>query len=148
MNIIRLPLAHLHRLGGIERTINPNEWTSEVEEFVFGKQLTDAARSYKAALRITAIESEGVIIAAAVSFPDPLFEATTRIAALVVDPRHRGRGVGQTLLQAAVSEIVEEAATACWLVHPNNVGMLRCSRRIEPRPEEATVLDYNMFVSP
>ncbi len=38
--------------------------------------------------------------------------------------------------------------TVCWLVHPSNVGMLTCSRRVEPTPDEAAVEDgYLMFVA-
>lgn len=146
---VRLPIARIGRLNDLERTVAPNLWVAEAEDFVFGGELARHARRHREALHLDAIEKHGLLVAVAVSFPDPLYTDTRRIAALVVDQRRRGEGFGTELLQGVVDDNVGVGKTACWLVHPLNVSMLACARRINPTPDEAVLRDgYLMFIAP
>jgi GNAT superfamily N-acetyltransferase len=147
MRILRLPLAEIGRLKDIEPTPAPDPWAKEAEEFVFGGELAEFVRRHKDELSIMIAEQEGVVIAVGVMYPDPRFFAT-RLGSIVVDQRDRRSGFGMAMLQAMVSEALE-TGTACWLVHPSNAGMLICSRRVEPKPDEALIDDgYMMFIAP
>ncbi len=147
MRILRLPLAEIGRLNDIEPTPAPDLWAKQAEEFVFGGELAEFARRYKDELSIMIAEQEGVVVALGVMYPNPRFFAT-RLGSIVVDHRARRSGFGMALLQAMVSEALENG-TACWLVHSNNAGMLICSRRVEPKPDEASIDDgYVMFIAP
>ncbi len=147
MRISRLQLAEIGRLKEMEPTPAPDLWAKEAEQFVFGGELAEFVRRYKDELSIMIAEQEGVAIAVGIMYPDPKFYAT-RLDSIVVDHRVRKRGFGMAMLQAMVTEALK-TGTACWLVHPNNAGMIVCSRRVEPYPDEASIDDgYVMFIAP
>jgi GNAT superfamily N-acetyltransferase len=147
MRISRIRLTEIGRLGDIEQSPVPDPWAKEAEQFVFGGELAEFVRRYKDELSIMIAEQEGVVVAVGVMYPDPKFYAT-RLGSIVVDHRVRRSGFGMAMLQAMVTEALK-TGTACWLVHPNNAGMLICSRRVEPKPDEALIDDgYVMFVAP
>lgn len=147
MKISRLPLSEIGRLKEIEHTRDPDPWVKEAEEFVFGGELAEFVRRYKEGLSVMIGEHEGTVVAVAVLYPDPRFFAT-RIGSIVVGPKSRRSGYGIAMLQGLVTETIRSGAV-CWLVNKNNVGMLGCSRRVEPRPDEALLDDgYIMFVAP
>jgi GNAT superfamily N-acetyltransferase len=147
MTIVRLPFAEIGRLKDIEPTPTPDLWAKEAEQFVFGGELAEFVRRYKDELSIMIAEQEGVVVAVGVMYPDPKFYAS-RLGSIVVDHRSRKRGFGMAMLQAMVTE-APTAGNVCWLVHPNNTGMLVCSRRVEPKPDEASIDDgFVMFIAP
>ncbi len=148
MRIIRLPFSEIGRLKEIEATPNPDPWVREAEQFVFGGELVEFARSYRDDLSIRIVEDDTRVVALGVTYPDPRFHAV-RIGSIVVDHRSRRRGLGWAILRNLVETATTSGDTICWLVHPDNYAMLACSRRIKPRPDEASIDDgYVMFVAP
>jgi ribosomal protein S18 acetylase RimI-like enzyme len=148
VTLTRLALAEVGRLSEIELAQDPEPWAREAEQFVFSGELAEFTRRYRDDLQIMVLDQHERILAVAIVYPDPRFHAR-RIGAIVVDHRQRGRGFGTAVLQALVSGAMSAGDTVCWLVHPINVGMLTCSRRVEPTPDEAAVEDgYLMFVAP
>jgi ribosomal protein S18 acetylase RimI-like enzyme len=148
VSIERLSLAEIGRLRDIEPTPEPTPWADEAERFVFGAELPNFVRRYKDDLYIYVVRREMKVVAVGVMYPDPKFQAV-RIGSIVVDHRQRGRGIGTTILRDLVSLSVNDGATVCWVVHTSNEVMLSCSRRIQPKPDEASVDDsYVMFVAP
>ena len=148
MKLERLPIAEIGRLHEIDVGAQSEPWVREAEHFLFGGELAEFARRYQDELFIWTLGEDGVIVAVGVEYPDQRFEAI-RLGVIVVDQRHRGRGLGSIVLHELVSTHVAKGTTALWLVHPLNRSMLKCSRRLEPKPDEATVSDgYIMFVAP
>jgi GNAT superfamily N-acetyltransferase len=147
MKISRLSLAEIGRLKDIEPSPAPDPWAQEAEQFVFDGELAEFVRKYKNDLSIMVGEHDGVVIAVGVMYPDPRFYAT-RLGSIVVDHRVRKKGFGMNMLQGLVTEALK-TGNVCWLVHPNNQGMLICSRRVDPKPDEASIDDgYVMFIAP
>ena len=147
MRIFFLRLTEIGRLADIEPTPEPDPWAEKAEQFVFDGELAEFVRRYKDDLSILVGEQDGLVVAVGVMYPDPKFYAT-RLGSIVVDHRARRSGYGMAMLQAMVSEGLK-TGNVCWLVHPNNAGMLICARRLEPKPDEASIDDgYVMFIAP
>ncbi len=147
MRISRLRLTEIGRLSEIEQSPVPDPWAKEAEQFVFGGELAEFVRRFKDDLSIMIGEHEGIVVAVGVMYPDPKFYAT-RLGSIVVDHRARRSGFGSAMLQGLVDEALK-TGNVCWLVHPNNEGMLICSRKPEPQPDEASIDDgYVMFIAP
>lgn len=147
MRISRLSLADVGRLKDLDPTPEPDLWAKEAEQFVFGGELAEFVRRYQDDLKIVIGEHEADVEAVGITYPDPRFFAT-RIGSIVVRYQSRRLGYGLAMLQELVNDAIK-SGSVCWLVHPNNKGMLACSRQVEPQPNEASIDDgYIMFIAP
>ncbi len=125
MRIVRVTAQNVWRLGQLERTPDPPTWVDEAEEFLLGGRAIWHLR--RAGTTILAAD-DGAFIGAGVAYNDPIYQQTSRLGALCVDHRARGRGVGRLLFDALLVEALRAQMYAIWLVHPQNSPMLNLSR--------------------
>lgn len=144
----RLGLREIGRIRSIQTGEFSTAWAAEAERFMLGAELATFARRFQDELRIDVIVEHGDVVGAAASYPDQRFDAL-RIGAIVVDHRHRGRGLGQAMLRSIVDRSIAVEQTVIWLIHPDNAPMLRASRVALPSAAEVATADgYLMFVAP
>jgi GNAT superfamily N-acetyltransferase len=138
MRIVRVNAQNVWRLGQIERTTDAPSWVDEAEEFLLGGRAIWHMR--RAGTTILAAD-DGDFVGAGIAYPDPVYQQTSRLGALYVDHRARGRGVGRALFGALLVEVLRSHMYAIWLVHPENAGMLRLSRSHRLLGDEAIAED-------
>jgi RimJ/RimL family protein N-acetyltransferase len=85
----------------------------------------------------------------AASCPHTVFAAEL-LQALMIDPRHRGQGLGKPALAAVLRAVHDASASnfVMWLVHPENTSMLELSRRIDPEGAQTESGGYYLFGYP
>jgi ribosomal protein S18 acetylase RimI-like enzyme len=72
------------------------------------------------------------------------------LAALYIDPRFRGEGLGAQVFAAVLADARERSGRpyVAWVVHPENVAMLKLSRALGREFAIDHETGYRQFVNP
>lgn len=149
IRLIRVAGASTARLAYIERNPDPAtpEWEREVEDALLGPV---GVSHYTDQVSVVLVADEaGSVIGGALHYPHEALIGAQYIAAVLVDHRYRGRGLGAELLKAVVADALAhdpERAHAAWVVHPDNAAMLHVSGAVGERAM-TTPTGYVLFVA-
>jgi GNAT superfamily N-acetyltransferase len=146
VNIVRVTPQNLWRLQNIERTPNPNVWTSEAEQFLLDGRAVAILRNKGTIMLASEANTFDAtdpqrFVGVAISYDDPRYNETTRLGSLTVDHRFRSKGVGRALFAALLDEALRTQPYAIWLVHAENLPMLELSRSTPRVEAEASTTD-------
>jgi GNAT superfamily N-acetyltransferase len=145
VRVVRVGGRNVWRLAHIERTPDASIWVAEAEEFLLDGR---AAFHLRRPGTIMLAVMDETFIAAAILYPDPVFQDCNRLGSLAVDHRQRGRGVGRLLFAALLTEAFLSASYAVWLVHPENAAMLHISRHdLRVSDESVDESGYTVFLA-
>jgi GNAT superfamily N-acetyltransferase len=138
----------LRRLDELEREANPSLPTLEVEKVIFNA----TARSHlgdpgSASLLI---DGDGRTVGAALHYNHEELPFVQYIAALFLDHRFRGQGLGRSAFDSVVADARARSGRpyVAWIVHPENVAMLKLSRGITTQFGVDEEKGYLQFIDP
>ncbi len=151
MPVIRLQKLSdrtLRQLGELLREQDPSLPTLEVERIIFeGTAQTHLGDPGSAFLLI---DGDGRIVGAALHYNHEQLPFVQYIAAFFLDRRFRGEGLGREAFAAVVADARERSGRpyVAWIVHPENVAMLKLSREITTQLGIDEDTGYLQFVYP
>lgn len=130
LEVEELGPATAYKLAELGRSTQPDAWTAEVEDFVYGAGAADVMLS--GAGHVLLLLRDGTPVGAAVHRPHAQFAGTQHLSALVLAPEHRGHGLGEPAMAAVVDDAHSRSGLAhvLWLVHIENAAMRAVSERI------------------
>lgn len=149
IRLIRVVGAGTARLAYLERNPDPATplWEREVEDALLGPVGLSHYDDPVSAVLVA--DEAGSVIGAALHYPHEALVGAQYVAAVMIDHRHRGRGLGAELLTAVVADALAhdpDRAHAAWVVHPDNAAMLHVSNAVGDRVG-TTPAGYVMFVA-
>ena len=126
----RLTNRTLWRIDQLQREPSAAEWEAEVERIVFDGAAASHLRDHGSAF--LAAGASGTIVGAGLHYPHETMQVLQYIAAVFVDPRNRGRGLGRSLMRAIVDDALVRSGRpyVAWVVHPLNTAMVAISREL------------------
>lgn len=126
----RLTNRTLWRIGQLQRDSAAEQWAVDIERIVFDGAAASHFRDPGAAFLVA--DASGTIVGAGLHYPHETMQFVQYIAAVFVDPRHRGRGLGGVLMQAMIDDALVRSGRpyVAWVVHPLDTAMLATSRRL------------------
>jgi RimJ/RimL family protein N-acetyltransferase len=148
MKLRKLNNRNLWRLGELQRDTSPSVSSSEVERIIF----EGTARSHLGdpGSAFLLIDDRDRVVGAALHYHHEELAYVQYIAALYLDPRFRGEGLGAEVFAAVLSDARERSGRpyVAWVVHPDNSAMLKISRNFGPEFGTDPETGYRQFVNP
>lgn len=148
INLHKLSNRTLWRLSGLERERDLSPSTLEVERIIFD----GAARGYfgDPGSAFLLIDGDGRVVGAALHYNHEQLRFVQYIAALFLDHRFRGEGLGREAFAAVVADARQRSGRpyVAWIVHPENVAMLKLSRGITTQFGVDEDTGYLQFIDP
>jgi RimJ/RimL family protein N-acetyltransferase len=148
MKLRKLNNRNLWRLGDLQREISPSIPAFEVERIIFEgtarSHLTDPGSAF------LLIDDNDRVVGAALHYNHEELPFVQYLAALYIDPRFRGEGLGAEMFAAVLTDARERSGRpfVAWVVHPENRAMLKLSRAIGPEFATDPETGYRQFVNP
>jgi RimJ/RimL family protein N-acetyltransferase len=144
----KLNNRNLWKLGELHREDFPAAPASEVERIIFEGTATSHLRDPGSAFLL--IDDRDEIVGAALHYNHEELLYVQYVAALYLDPRFRGRGLGGEAFNAVLTDARERSGRpyVAWVVHPENTAMLKLSRVLGPEFATDPATGYAQFVSP
>ncbi len=144
----KLNNRNLWRLGELQRETLPSVPASEVERIIFD----GTARSHLGdpGSAFLLIDDRDRVVGAALHYNHEELPYVQYIAALYLDPRFRGEGLGAQAFAAVLADARERSGRpyVAWVVHPQNSPMLNLSRALGPEFATDPETGYLQFVNP
>jgi GNAT superfamily N-acetyltransferase len=144
----KLTPATLWRLSTIEREPLASPWAVDVERIL----LDGAGASHLAepGSALLAADQTGRIIGAALNYNHEQLIGVQYIAAMLVDHRYRGDGLGRQLLAATIADArtLSGRAYVAWAVDPANEAMIALSTKVATRFGQDRATGLVQFVDP
>lgn len=130
IRLLRVTGASTARLAHIECNPDPTTppWEREVEDALLGS--VGISHYHDPSSVVLIADQAGVIVGAALHYPYEALIGTHYLAAMLVDHRHRRRGLGAQLLTAVIADALDRGSDrdhVVWVVHPDNAAMVRLS---------------------
>jgi GNAT superfamily N-acetyltransferase len=151
MKLIRLRASSVRRLREIEPTPDAEPWIAEVETYILDGGA--ASHRFDPLSAVLLADDDGQVLGAAVHHPASAFPGAQYISALMIDHRHRGRGLGRKFFAALLADARERSGKRylIWTVHPQNVSMIALSRSLVADKKEFGIeadSGYLIFIDP
>ena len=152
----KLNNRNLWRLGELQREFSPRANAEkspsvaahEVERIIF----EGTARSHLGdpGSVFLLLDANDRVVGAALHYNHEELPYVQYVAALFLDPRFRGQGLGAEALAAVVADARERSGRpyVAWVVHPENSVMLKLSRSLGPEFAVDSETGYLQFVNP
>ncbi len=148
IKLYKLSTRSLWRLGVLQPESAPSPAAPEVEQIIFG----GTARSHlgDAGSAFVLIDSNDRVVGAGLHYNHEELPYVQYIAALFIDHRFRGGGLGREAFVALVADARERSGRpyAGWAVHPQNLAMLKLSRELTVAFGVDEETSYVQFVYP
>lgn len=148
LRLERLSVSTAWKLGLLERDPSPTPWGAEVERIVLGSIGASHLRDRGSALLL--VGSAGEPVGAVLHYPHEDLPGMQYLAALLIDHRYRGEGLGRMLLSAAINDARDRSGRSYvgWVVHGANAVMLHLSSEIGDAIGTDQETGYRQFVDP
>jgi GNAT superfamily N-acetyltransferase len=148
MKLRKLTTRTLWRLSALEREAAPSGAALEVERIVFERTARSHLGEYGSAFLL--LDSNDRVVGAALHYNHEELPYVQYVAALFVDPRFRGCGLGREAFVAVVEDARQRSGRpyAAWAVHPQNAAMLQLSRELTTEFGVDEQTGYVQFVYP
>lgn len=138
----------LWRISELQREASPSVAAAEVERMIF----EGTARSHLGdrGSAFLLIDQNDRVVGAALHYNHEELPYVQYLAALYLDPRFRGQGLGSEVFAAVLNHANVRSGRpyVAWVVHPDNAAMLKLSRALGPEFAIDRETGYLQFVSP
>jgi RimJ/RimL family protein N-acetyltransferase len=144
----KLNNRNLWRLGELERETSPSVPAAEVERIIFEGTARSHLRDPGSAFLL--VDDKDRVVGAALHYNHEELPFVQYLAALYIDPRFRGEGLGAQVFAAVLADARERSGRpyVAWVVHPENVAMLKLSRALGREFAIDHETGYRQFVNP
>jgi RimJ/RimL family protein N-acetyltransferase len=144
----KLNNRNLWRLGELHRETSPSVAAFEVERIIFEgtarSHLSDPGSAF------LLLDGSDRVVGAALHYNHEELPFVQYLAALYIDPRFRGEGLGAEVFAEVLADARERSGRpyVAWVVHPENAPMLKLSRALGPEFATDPETGYRQFVNP
>lgn len=138
----------LWRLGNIEHEPDAPVWVAEVEAILLDGAAATHLREHGSAF--LAADDTGQVVGAALHYNHESLTGAQYVAAILLDHRHRGSGLGRELMAAVLKDALTRSGRphVVWVVHPDNAPMLALSDSVGERLGTDPETGYVQYAHP